>query len=437
MSMNSIETGQKQRICVVGLGYVGLPTAIAFHDAGFSVIGIDKSMETIRVISSGRSHLKEENSEIEVPTRSEKWEVTTNYNEAIPKSDIILITVPTPTNHDKTPNLNFVESAFDSVMSNIARGSSSIIVLESTVFPGATREVAKKIADIHDLEINVDYRLAYSPERVSPGDLGRSAKDVARIVGAADSETGILLESLYGEITNGGCTYVGEIEIAEAAKMIENTQRDIDIAFANELAITLPAMGLDVMDVMDAASTKWNFHRHDPGIGVGGHCIPVDPYYYIDICRENGVESRISPIARSVNESMPGYAAETILEKIGEDSNRKVLILGYSYKPGVGDTRETPVNELVELLISKNAKISIFDPHVEKESFPEKCEVVEHPYNAVNDIIVVATAHKEIMELDWKKMSENCSSRVIYDGRRCLNKEEMAEMGWAYLGIGM
>ena len=182
-------------------------------------------------------------------------------------SDMVVITVPTPTHEDKTPDLSFVEMAMDSTIKNLKKKSGIIVVLESTVFPGVTRMLAERAAEKYDLIMGEDFQLAYSPERVSPGDIGKSASQVARIVGSIDEQVGITLAEVYGKITSGGCTYVGEIEVAEAAKMVENTQRDIDIAFVNEWSKTLPSIGLDVMDVLNAAKTKWNFHYHEPGTG--------------------------------------------------------------------------------------------------------------------------------------------------------------------------
>ena len=345
--------------------------------------------------------------------------------------------MPTPTHSDKSPNLNYVEESMDSVMKNIDRGSGTAIVLESTVYPGVTREVAYRKAEEYGLINGLDFNLAYSPERVSPGEIGKSSDKVARIIGSEDEGVGRDLAEVYGKITTGGCTFVGNIEVAEAAKMVENTQRDIDIAFVNELAKTLPLIGLDVMEVLAASRTKWNFHYHEPGIGVGGHCIPVDPYYYIVICRKAGLESEISPISRKINESMPTYAATQMYNLMGGLEQKKILILGYSYKPGLGDVRETPVRVLAEKLREMGGIVIFWDPHVKSNDFPEWGEVTQNATSTECDMVVLGTSHQECISLDWEKMLTFCSSKILFDGRRSLDKSEVEEIGWKYRGIGV
>ena len=241
------------------------------------------------------------------------------------------------------------------------------------MYPGITNKIADEIAEVLFLNPEEDFSLAYSPERISPGDIGKSASDVARIVGSNDPMVGAELAEMYSKITAGGCTHVGPIEVAEAAKMVENTQRDIDIAFVNELAVVLPKMGVDVRDVLDAAETKWNFHRHDPGIGVGGHCIPVDPYYYIQFSEMAGSKSMMSPIAREINESMPKHAAGIISSKLPDRGG--ILILGTSYKPNVGDIRETPVFPLIRELLEAGFRVHAWDPiNQEDDYLPNGCK---------------------------------------------------------------
>lgn len=425
------------KVAIIGLGYVGLPTAIAFHEAGFDVTGLDIDQEVISSLSRGFSHLSDSTAELIIPVDSGRWKVCQEYSKAVSGSKLVIITVPTPTHYDKSPNLKFVEESMDSVMQNIDRGSGTAIVLESTVYPGVTREVACKKAEKYGLINGVDFHLAYSPERISPGDIGKSSDKVARIIGSEDEGVGRHLASVYSKITTGGCTYVGNIEVAEAAKMVENTQRDIDIAFVNELAKTLPLIGLDVMEVLAASNTKWNFHYHEPGIGVGGHCIPIDPYYYIEICRKAGLESEISPISRKINESMPAFAATLLYNLMGGLEQKKILILGYSYKPGLGDVRETPVRVLAEKLKEMGAIVIFWDPHVKSNDFPEWGEVAQKATSTECDIVVLGTSHEECISLDWEEMLSFCSSKILFDGRRSLDKSELEEIGWKYQGVGV
>ena len=253
---------RKPKIAVIGLGYVGLPTAIAFHDAGFYVSGVDINENIVENLRNGTSHLVDSTLRLEIPASSKKWRVTSDVSHIGDETDIFLITVPTPVDKEKNPDLSLVADAVESVLRSFEKDSKKIIVVESTLFPGATRKIFSQIRDKMGQSYPKNVEIAYSPERVSPGDVGKSAADIAKIVGADDDDIGAYLAKIYTEITSSGCRHVGGIEVAEAAKMIENTQRDIDIAFVNELAKVLPELGLDVMDVIDAASTKWNFHSH-------------------------------------------------------------------------------------------------------------------------------------------------------------------------------
>ena len=425
------------KITVVGLGYVGLPTALSFHKAGFHVTGIDVSENVINLLKKGDHHLKEEGSNLKIPLSSKKWRVTANYDDAIIGADLILITVPTPITKDRKPDLTYVSSACESILKRIKKGN-SIIILESTVYPGVTRDILSKIGNKFGLVIGKDYQFAYSPERVSPGDLGKSSSEVAKIVGTDDKELGNWLAQIYSKITIGGSTYVGPPEVAEAAKLIENTQRDIDIAFANELAVVLPKMGLDVEDVLAAADTKWNFHRHTPGIGIGGHCIPVDPYFYIELTKNLGFESLMSNAARKMNKDIEKISAEQIIEIMIEFNVKDILFLGYSYKPNVGDVRETPVKKVAKI-ISESMKIKpiIWDPLVEKKDIPKWINYIDD-LNQVpeNSIIVIGTAHQSIINLDYEKLGNKLKKPIIYDGRRALIPENLEASGWTVYAIG-
>jgi len=419
-------------ITVVGLGYVGLPAALAFHELGFKVNGIDISERVIESLHNGVDPLVDSTSELSIPVNSENWNVTSSYGEEIKDSDVIIITVPTPVNSSLEPNLEFIESAANEVI-NIINDDRTVVILESTVFPGVTRRIIGGLAN----DLGKEIVLAYCPERVSPGDSSSSVNSVSRVLGCDDEEYGAILAQLYSEITSGGCTYVGKIEVAETAKLIENVQRDIDIAFANELAIVLPGIGVDVEDVLKAASTKWNFHRHTPGIGVGGHCIPVDPYYYISFVEKMGGNSMISKSARAINRRMPEFASKEILEILEGHRSPKSLVLGFSYKPELGDCRETPVLPLILNLLNSGVRVTLFDPIVSMDEIPEGVEWTDNPIDLETDLVILATAHESILNLNWAKMLERCSTKTVYDGRRRLNKSDLEEMGWEYRGVGV
>ncbi len=428
-----------ETICVVGLGYVGLPTAIAFYSAGFRVIGVDVSERVVQGLNNGESPLIDSSTEMTIPMGSDKWFVTRDFQKAVPESDVVLITVPTPVNSDNSPDLSYVKSAARSVLENLDRSKSTAVVLESTVYPGVTREILGGEAEKLGLSDNV-VTLAYCPERVNPGDFERGIESVAQIVGCDDSERGEYLADLFGEITQESSTYVGKMEVAEASKLIENVQRDIDIALANELAMVLPRIGIDVEEVLSAASTKWNFHRHTPGIGVGGHCIPVDPYFYIELSESTGFSSLLASSSREINNSMPKNTANEILSILSEEENPKVLILGFSYKANVGDTRETPVNPLAFHLKEGGCDVLIHDPLVKIGDLPTWAEGVSEPKKCNDlDLIILATFHEEYNysnEEFWKSMFSEMKIARVYDGRRVLPKDEMISTGWEYYGVG-
>ena len=423
-------------IGVVGLGYVGLPAMFSFHEVGFNVIGIDVSEKKIDLLNRGINPLSDTTDSTLIPLESKRWSISSSFNDSIIKCDVVIIAVPTPVN-DKIPDLNYVKRAANSILENLDLDRRTIVILESTVYPGITREFL--INKAKELQLSdEEVAFAYCPERVSPGDSDRTVNNTARVIGSDSKKVGQYVTNLYSKITNLECRYVGKPEVAEAAKLIENVQRDIDIAFVNELATILPKIGLDVNDVLDAASTKWNFHIHDPGIGVGGHCIPVDPYYYISLSEKLGVEALMSSSARSINEYMPKYASNAILDKLQNSNERKILILGYSYKPELGDIRETPVKELCKNLYNGGCQIFIQDPHINPNDIPEWTNYVsKENQNIVFDMVVIATGHSEFKSLNWPELLTKCRTKIIYDGRRFLERNTMETMGWDYYGIGV
>ena len=261
----------KFSIGVIGLGYVGLPTAIGFHDAGFEVWGVDVSQRTVDMILQGKNPTGDPDVDEIVPQPgAERWHITTSAAEAVPHCDIVLVTVPTPITEDLKPNLSYVESAGRDVFQSIKRGSRTIVVLESTVYPGVTAQTWLPIIEELGLVIGVDVEIAYCPERFNPGDPAHGVRQVARVIGCSNPDIGATLVELYSKLTSEDVRYVGKLEVAEAAKVIENVQRDINIALVNELARIFPALDVDVEDVLSAAATKWNF-EHFPQASIVQH----------------------------------------------------------------------------------------------------------------------------------------------------------------------
>lgn len=423
-------------IGVIGLGYVGLPTAIGFLEAGFNVWGVDVSENTISKLMSGKNPTGEiANNNIIPKLGNSNWNLTTDYSVAIPECDVILVTVPTPVTMDLEPDLSFVYAAGESIFEHIKPGSGTIVVLESTVYPGVTRQSWIPLIESKGLKIAEDVHIAYCPERFNPGDPDNGVRSVARVIGCDNSEIGNQLVELYSQLTSGKVDYVGKIEVAEAAKIIENVQRDINIALVNELAQILPAMEVDVEDVLDAAATKWNFHRYTPGIGVGGHCIPVDPYYMIKRASEVGVTSNLISAARSVNRQMPEHVAKVIQDLFSDFPNPRVLFLGWSYKPEVGDPRETPADPLSRELAKSGCRVSVWDPYI--EYVPDHVEMIDDIDTAEGyDMAVLITAHNICLEIDWVSLKDRMRTPIVFDGRRVLDLQELELMGWQTHAVG-
>jgi nucleotide sugar dehydrogenase len=372
---------------------------------------------------------------------TERWNITTSTAEAVPHCDVVLVTVPTPVTEDLKPDLSYVQKAGRAVFESLEKGSRTIVVLESTVYPGVTAQTwLPEVEDI-GLEIGVDVEIAYCPERFNPGDPAHGVRQVARVIGCVNPEVGAGLVGLYSRLTSEDVRYVGKLEVAEASKVIENVQRDINIALVNELARIFPVMGVDVEDVLSAAATKWNFHRYTPGVGVGGHCIPVDPYYMIQRAADVGVPAELITAARAVNRTMPIHVAGVLNEmlyKAGVPSGEgKVLLLGWSYKAEVGDPRETPAEPLSEALQSKDISVAAYDPHLDARDFPEGIEVVTDIDSAKGyDLAVLVTAHEACKVIDWAGLATRMRNPIIYDGRRVLDLDDIASKGWQVHAVG-
>ena len=345
------ETMKTKTVCVVGLGYVGLPLAKAFSKH-LKVTGYDIDEEKIKNLNSNNN---EDN--LEFTAKPSK----------IRQADFVLICVPTPVTKSKEPDLKYVKSATEIVGKNLKKGA--VVVLESTVYPGVTEEIVKPIMEEKSgMKCGADFKIGYSPERINPGDEAHTLDKITKVVAGMDEKTTEILADLYGLITN--VYKAKDIKTAEAAKVIENIQRDLNIALMNELAIIFHKMGLDTKAVLEAASTKWNFHRYSPGL-VGGHCIPVDPYYLVYKAKELGYHPQVILAGRAINDYMPKHVAEMAIKSLNEVGKvikgSKVLIMGLTYKENVPDTRESPVREMVKELKEFGVNVYGYDPLLSKE----------------------------------------------------------------------
>ena len=429
-------------IGIIGLGYVGLPTAIGFRDAGFNVWGVDLSERIVNALHEGNNPLGDPDLDDMIPKPgSDRWSITTDTKEATKECDVLIVTVPTPVSEDLKPDLSYVESAGRAVFEATAKGSRKVVILESTVYPGVTASSWLPILEELGLEEGKDIEIAYCPERFNPGDPNHGVRQVARVIGCSNSVVGQSLVNLYQRLTSEDVRYVGKVEVAEATKVIENVQRDINIALVNELAQIFPELDLDVEDVLSSAATKWNFHRYTPGIGVGGHCIPVDPYYMMQRAQEVGVPAELITAARAVNRMMPKHVSGVLRDLLYQSGvpagEGRVLFLGWSYKAGVGDARETPAEPLAKNLMDSGISVSTWDPYLTTDDIPKDINVIDDLDNARGfDMVVLATAHKECIEIDWNSLLGKMRTPILYDGRRVLNLSSMQAMGWKANAVG-
>ncbi|MCW3130941.1 MAG: nucleotide sugar dehydrogenase, partial [Methanophagales archaeon] len=350
--------GRNEAVCIIGLGYVGLPLAKAFSKY-LKVIGIDIDEEKIEKLNSDNNE-----NNLEFTADSSK----------IKQADFVLICVPTPVTKSKEPDLTYVKSAAKTVGTNLKRGS--IVILESTVYPGVTEEIVKPILEEESrLTCGEDFKIGYSPERINPGDDEHLLTTITKVVSGIDEETTDAAADLYKLVTKN-VFKAKDIKTAEAAKVIENIQRDLNIAIMNELSLIFDKMGLDTKSVLEAAGTKWNFHPYTPGL-VGGHCIPVDPYYLVYKAKELGYHPQVILAGRAINDYMPKHVAEMAIRGLNEVGKvikgSKVLIMGLTYKENVPDTRESPVREMVKELKEFGIKVFGYDPLLSKEEIEGFC----------------------------------------------------------------
>jgi UDPglucose 6-dehydrogenase/UDP-N-acetyl-D-galactosamine dehydrogenase len=379
---------------IVGLGYVGLPLAESFSKK-FKTIGFDIDHKKI-------DYLKENG--------DEDIEFTKDPS-SLREADFVIIAVPTPLKKSKEPDLSYVESAAEVVGKNLKKGS--IVVLESTVYPGVTEDIMAPILEKESgMMCGADFKVGYSPERVNPGDEEHTIDKITKIVSGMDKETCEELSALYGAITT---TFEAQdIKTAEAAKVIENIQRDLNIALVNEFTLIFQLMRLDTQAVLDAASTKWNFHQYTPGL-VGGHCLPVDPYYLVHKSRELGYHPQVILAGRSVNDYMPKYVAEIAIKGLNEVGkvikNSKILIMGLTYKRNVPDTRESPVKGIIKELKEYKIDVYGYDPLLSLEEMEQFG--LFYLKDQIYDCIILNIPHKEFFDTNKMNLNKFTSENTV------------------------
>lgn len=385
----------ERKIVVVGLGYVGLPLALALS-RHFPVTGFDINPNRIKELQ----HHKDSSGEVSIEQlRSCSVQFTTNPA-IIKENNFIIVCVPTPIDEDNEPDLSCVESSSKLVAENLSQNS--IVVYESTVYPGVTEEICMPIIEKYSsLSFGKDFTMGYSPERMNPGDKERTVDKITKVVSGSDQKTLDAIEEVYGKVTK---TFRAKsIRVAEAAKVIENIQRDLNIALMNELAVLFDKMDINIHDVLKAASTKWNFHSYNPGL-VGGHCIGVDPYYLTHKARVVGHHPEVILAGRKTNDAMHIFYAQKILnllKKNVDKSNPRILILGLTFKPNVSDYRNSRVKHLIDELTRRGAIVSAYDPFLNENIVTERFKTSFYAGNDSSDDldgVVVAVEHDSLKE---------------------------------------
>ncbi|MDB4037942.1 Vi polysaccharide biosynthesis UDP-N-acetylglucosamine C-6 dehydrogenase TviB [Candidatus Thioglobus sp.] len=419
--MNSIKEGI---IAVVGLGYVGLPLAVEFGK-NRKVIGYDVSLKRISELKKGKDSTKE--TEYEDLLSANKL-FYTNSLEDIKECSIYIIAVPTPINADKTPNLAPLEKSSEEVGRVITKDN--IVIYESTVFPGATEEVCVPILEkFSGLEFNKDFFCGYSPERINPGDKEHKITNIKKITSGSLPEIAILVDELYLQIISAGTHMVSSIRVAEAAKVIENIQRDVNIALVNELAMLFNKLDIDTLSVLEAAGTKWNFLPFRPGL-VGGHCISVDPYYLTYKANQIGFKPEIILAGRNTNDKMSIHIVEQVsklmISKNIQISSSNVLIMGLTFKENCPDLRNSLVVDVVKEFQKLACNVEVFDPLADKEEAKLAYDIlpIEYPSNQKYDAILLTVGHDDFKKLsikDIKAFGKNIC--VVYDIKYILDSE--------------
>lgn len=419
-------------VAVIGLGYVGLPLALRCVERGYTTYGLDLDAKKVSAIKNGRSPFKEEF--IEQRKDLLKQVHASTDPATLKKADIVVVCVPTPVDEKFFPILTPLTGATGLIIKN--RKPGQLIMIESTINPGICDEVLMPLFDAAKMKEGQDFFLGHCPERINPGDKKWNVTNIPRVLGASSPKGLALAKAFYESIIDAPIKLMGSIKEAEACKVVENSFRDINIAFVNELAKSFDKLDIDVKNVIDGAATKpFAFMAHYPGRGVGGHCIPVDPYYLIERAKESGFDHKFLRVAREINNSMPNYTVEAMQDLLNEVKlpmkDTAIGVMGLSYKANVDDLRESPAIKIIEELRKKKAKIIRFDPFIpalsdvpDLKTFLKKCTA-----------LILVTNHQPFLDLSPQEFKKN-NIKAIVDGMNCLDKDKIKRLGIKYSGIG-
>nr|WP_229263968.1 nucleotide sugar dehydrogenase [Cohnella cholangitidis] len=400
-----------KKICVIGLGYIGFPTALMFAKSGYEVVGVDVSSKVVSALNDGEIHIEE------IGLRDVFSEVRNKFTfkaQTQPEqADVFIIAVPTPINKDFTAKLDYVISATEAIAPYLAKGN--IVIVESTIPPRTTTDIVTPIIQAYGWSVGEDIYLSHCPERVLPGKIFIELVENNRIIGGYNRVSAEVTSEIYKSFVKGEI-YLTDATSAEMAKLMENTFRDVNIALANELALVSERLGINALEVIEMANKHPRVNIHQPGPGVGGHCLAVDPYFIVEKAPE---EARLISLARQINSGMPHFVVDQVF-KLCRLKPNKVAILGITYKGNIDDTRESPASEVIDLLKHRNVEISIYDPFV-KEYREPLCSNLEEALTDVDCAIILAD-HNEFKQLDFSKYQSKMRSPIILDTKNCISK---------------
>lgn len=424
---------KKEKISIIGVGYVGLPLAISFAKK-VDVIGFDTDKAKVENYKSGI----DVTNEVGNKSLRETTAFLTSNEKELQKAKFHIVAVPTPINLDKTPNLSAIIRASKIVGRNLVK--SSIVVYESTVYPGVTEDICRPILEKESgLKCGIDFKIGYSPERINPGDKLHRLETIKKVVSGMDKETLNIIAKVYGLIIKAGVYKAENIKVAEAAKVIENAQRDINIAFMNELSIIFNKLDIDTKAVLRAAGTKWNFLKFTPGL-VGGHCIGVDPYYLTYKVEQIGYHPQIILAGRKINDDMGKYVAENTLKQLIKADRQikgcKVLVMGITFKENCSDTRNSKVIDIVNELKEYGIEVDVVDPLAEENEVQRECGIKLSKFKNVTDVdaVIFAVPHEKFKNItlkDLKKIYKD-DKLVLIDIKGKFNKKEAENLNYLY-----
>lgn len=418
-------------VAVVGLGYVGLPLACLAAEKGYTVFGIIKNKLKAEMISAGQCPIDD--------SRLKRWlkkvqiEAGTDYS-VVRKVKTVIVCVPTPIDSLNNPDFGPLIDACSNLVRYLKRGQ--LVIIESTINPGVCEEIVLPILEKSRLKAGRNFSLAHCPERINPGDPKWTVRNIPRVVGGYTPKDRDRAVRFYESIIEAAIRPMQSLKAAEATKVIENSFRDVNIAFVNEVAQSFARMGIDAVDVINGAKTKpFAFMAHYPSCGVGGHCIPVDPYYLIERAKKSGFDHKFLKLAREINNGMPKYTVDLLIDALNERGRAvkgsRIGLLGIAYKADIDDTRESPFYVIRSLLEALGARIEAYDPHVPNQSTVASLEALLQRV----EVIVLATNHKEFLDLNGRVL-KRYGIQVVVDGKNALARDEIIKAGIVYRGIG-